>query len=365
MAMSDRILYRLTAAGLMVGGVLFVLGLGLGAPPPTVAPTPQLLILTFAVLLMAGLPALYLRQREQAGVLGLAGVALAFVGVFLLAGMNYVWAFFVPGLAEAAPGVLERFPDGEWQRLIGVNVAGRLGLAAGLVVFGIATFRAAVLPRWAAALAALGGVGAIVQIVAVLLELGQPLRVAPALLLPVGLFGLGWGLWASTAEPPVRTARTARTVAVMTVAALLAGALAAAPAAADAPPQRFALPDEVFEGFNPCTGELDTVTVSDMVLTVHEFDDAGGGQHGTVRLSASVSTAAGFGARRENQVFMAHTGSGQSDLVVEHAVINVTAQGPDGQTLVGRVVAHLTVKGDEAVADFERFDFSCRGRPAD
>ena len=193
--MSDQSLYRSLAAGVMLGAVLFVMGVMLGGPPPRVAPLPQIFVLIFAILLLAGMPALYLKQRQEVGVAGLVGAALVFVSVFMLAGFNYLLAFFVPALAGSTPELLARFPGGEWQQLMAVNLAARIGLAAGLLLFGIASYRAAVLPRWTAVLAALGGIGALLQ----LLGLPQPLGMV-VLLVPAGLFGLGWGLWSATGE---------------------------------------------------------------------------------------------------------------------------------------------------------------------
>jgi hypothetical protein len=111
-------------------------------------------------------------------------------------------------------------------------------------------------------------------------------------------------------------------------------------------------------------GFLDTVRVFDIVLIVHTVLDAAGGRHHTAQFSASVSTAAGFEAKREIQTFTMQAASGLSDLEVHHATVSVAAQGPNGQVLVGRVVIHLGVRGGEPVLAFERFDFSCRGKPA-
>jgi hypothetical protein len=130
------------------------------------------------------------------------------------------------------------------------------------------------------------------------------------------------------------------------------------------PPDRIHAEDQEFEGLNPCTGALDTVRVFDIVLIVHTVLDAAGGRHHTAQFSASVSTAAGFEAKREIQTLTMQAASGPSDLEVHHATVSVAAQGPNGQVLVGRVVIHLGVRGGEPVLAFERFDFSCRGKPA-
>jgi hypothetical protein len=176
--------------------VLFVVGVATGSPPPETAAVPQVLIVVFGALMLTSLPALYLRQREAAGLLGLVGTALISVSVLLLIGFNYLLAFFAPALAGVAPEILEAFPDGPWQQLVAVNLAARVGLGTGLLLFGIASYQAAIFPRWSAILAILGGIGPLVQIAVVLLELPEPLGMV-VLLLPISLAGLGWGLWSS------------------------------------------------------------------------------------------------------------------------------------------------------------------------
>jgi hypothetical protein len=200
--MTIQSLYRLMAGATMLGAVLFVLGFVFGGPPPKVAPLANTLILTGALLLLLGLTALYLRQREESGILGLIGAALTLISIFLLTGLNYILAFLVPALAASAPEVLSTFPGEEWATVMAVNLAGRIGLALGLLLFAIASYQSAVLPRWAAILAALGGLGALVQLTVVLLNLPQPLGMV-VILLPVGLFGLGRGLWLSVSSPVV------------------------------------------------------------------------------------------------------------------------------------------------------------------
>jgi hypothetical protein len=205
--MSTPNLYRLTGAMVMAGSVLFVIGVTQGGPPPKVAPIPHLLVLIFAILVCAGLPGLYLRQRDGAGMLGLLGAALVFVSIFLLAGFNYLAAFLVPGLADTAPELLQRFPNGEWTQLVTIQVIARGGLGVGLLIFVIATYRAAVLPRWAAVIAVLGGLGAIVQLVVVLFGLPEPIGMV-VLFLPLGLLSLGYGVWARAEDPAPASTHT-------------------------------------------------------------------------------------------------------------------------------------------------------------
>lgn len=194
--MSPQRLYQLAASAIMAAAMLAAVGFPMVQPPPNVTVSANVLMLGFSVLLLAGLPGLYLRQREPAGVLALVGVAVVFVSVAVLMGFNFAGAVIVPVLADGAPELLRMFPDGPWARALPVNIAGHLGFALGWLLLGVATFRARVLPRWAAVAVIAGGVGQVV---------GNTVpRVAGlviVLVMVVGIFGLGWGLWTAAGEP--------------------------------------------------------------------------------------------------------------------------------------------------------------------
>jgi hypothetical protein len=111
-----------------------------------------------AMLLLAfGLVALYVRQAESFGALGLAGFFLALIGTTLAAGALWSQVFVVPRLAEAAPEVADR---GTGSVLVGFLLS-FLILGVGWVVFGVATLRTRVFPRWAVILLIVGAVLAI------------------------------------------------------------------------------------------------------------------------------------------------------------------------------------------------------------
>ena len=105
----------------MVGGVLFVvgdlLGLTLGDDFAEVAASgtfvvQQLLFLLATVLVLFGLFGLYTSQSEAAGVMGLVGFLLAFLGTALLAGLSWAQTFVVPFIATQSPALLETEPLG-------------------------------------------------------------------------------------------------------------------------------------------------------------------------------------------------------------------------------------------------------------
>lgn len=197
------------AAGLfaMLAGLLYI-GVQFVHPPDTVASvgtTAWAVVggLTFlmAVLGLAGLTGIYLRQMEATGLPGLLGTLM--LGMFYLLTMAYVFAevLILPLLLGEAPGFVDRFLG----LFNGAGSGGTLGalevvapLAGGLymvggVLFGVATFRARILPAWAAVLWALGAV-------LPLLTAFLPHAVGRFAAVPVGvaLVGLGYALWSET-----------------------------------------------------------------------------------------------------------------------------------------------------------------------
>jgi hypothetical protein len=111
----------------------------------------SVLTLLVSVLLLFALLGLYARQSAAAGVLGLVGFLVAFLGTALAVGANWSNAFFAPTVAIEAPVLFES----------GLTTTGRLGAAyivsyslyvLGWLLFGVATLRARLYPRIAAVL---------------------------------------------------------------------------------------------------------------------------------------------------------------------------------------------------------------------
>ncbi len=168
------------------------------------------------LLFLLGIAGLYARQVEKAGWLGLAGFLLLTLSWWLQTGFVFAEAFILPPLADEAPG----FVDG----LLGTIAAGRasevnlgalpvlynLGVGIpymlGGLLFGIATFRAGVLPRWPAGLLAISGPLAMLMVALL------PHQLERLAAMPMGLAvaWLGYALWAErrerVAEPVLRTA---------------------------------------------------------------------------------------------------------------------------------------------------------------
>lgn len=109
-----------------------------------------LMYLLGAVLLLIGLVGLYASQSEEVGVLGLVGFLVAFLGTVLLAGTLWFELFITPALAVEDAGLAEAELG-----LAGFILAFLL-VVLGWLLFGVATLRARVYPRWAAVLLVVG-----------------------------------------------------------------------------------------------------------------------------------------------------------------------------------------------------------------
>jgi hypothetical protein len=123
--------------------------------------------IVMAALALAGLAGLYLRQVKQSGVLGLVGYLTLSTGYLLMTCTAFAAAFILPSIAGAAPDYVNAVTAAATARpatggdigllAVVIHVQDVAYLAGGLI-FGVALFRARILPRWAAALLAAGGV---------------------------------------------------------------------------------------------------------------------------------------------------------------------------------------------------------------
>src|SRR5579884_2266804 len=120
------------------------------------------LVMSFLGLL--GIVGLYVRQAKETGWLGLAGCLVFSLFYAFAIGFQFVEAFISPLLATTAPQFVESLlgiVNGHaTETNLGVlpavwSATGVCYLLGGML-FGVATFRAGVLPRWAAALLVVG-----------------------------------------------------------------------------------------------------------------------------------------------------------------------------------------------------------------
>ncbi len=104
------------------------------------------------VLLAWALIGIYERQSRAAGTFGLWAFVVAFLGTALLAGNNWGEVFVWPTLAQVAPNVLSgQATEAPLYLLTGISLSFPI-FSIGVILFGVATIRAGVYPRWAAVL---------------------------------------------------------------------------------------------------------------------------------------------------------------------------------------------------------------------
>ena len=149
-------------------------------------------------LFLIGIAGLYVRQMDKAGWLGLVGFVLFSLSWALQSGFVFAEVFILPPLAGAAPqfidsylGVVNGHP-GEMDIGALVPTYAVLGVfyLLGGLVFGIATFRAGVLPRWPAGLLAVAA--AITPAAALLPHALQRYAAVP---MGLAMIWLGYSLW--------------------------------------------------------------------------------------------------------------------------------------------------------------------------
>jgi hypothetical protein len=105
-----------------------------------------------AILLGIGLVGLYLHQEERFGAFGAVGFVLALLGSITAAGGQWTYVFVVPHFAPVVP---EMINESTGSVLAGFVLSYAI-LALGWVLFGLATLRARVFPRWASLLVIAG-----------------------------------------------------------------------------------------------------------------------------------------------------------------------------------------------------------------
>ena len=142
-------------------------------------------------LLLVGLVALYARQAEMFGPLGITGFLLALLGTTLAAGALWSQVFVVPRIAEATPSIA----DEAGGSVLAGFLLSFLVFGVGWLLFGIATLRTRMFPRWAVVLLIVGAVISILPL---------PSR---ALILEIAVAWLGFALFTgrgASAQQPSR-----------------------------------------------------------------------------------------------------------------------------------------------------------------
>jgi hypothetical protein len=197
-------LIRWTGLAALLGGIIFA-GIQPIHPPDVLASVATSLWaviislkLLMCFLFLIGIAGIYARQVEEAGWLGFVGFVLFSASWALQSGFVFAELYILPPLATTTPqfidsylGVVNGTPGVmDIGALVPTYAAVGILYLLGGIVFGVATVRAGVLPRWPAILLA---VTALVTPAAVLLPHAQQRFVA----VPMGLAlaWLGYALW--------------------------------------------------------------------------------------------------------------------------------------------------------------------------
>jgi hypothetical protein len=204
-------------------GAIFV-GVQIHHPPADVDHllTTEMLVresakVVMAVLALAGITGMFLRNRSRFGVLGLAGYLVLSLGYLAMFATECIIGYVLPTVARTDPGYVRdvidaamgHSPAGDIGHMQLLLTTMGLGYAFGGLMFGIALFRAGILARWAALLLAYGTVSAL-ALAALPDSFNRPFAV------PVGvaLLGLGISLYRNRADDaaPVTGTGTVRPV---------------------------------------------------------------------------------------------------------------------------------------------------------
>jgi hypothetical protein len=208
MTITPTSLTRAAGGAAIAAGVIFI-GVQLNHPhlnETSIATTEMgirgSLKVVMSMLALFGITGMYLRQTKQTGVLGLVGWLMFSIGYLIIMCTAFVGAYVLPSVAGTDPAYVNhvlaaatgRGETGEIGRLSIVLIIQAVAYLGGGLLFGIALFRARVLPRWAAALLAVSGL------------LSGALTVMPdafyrLLAFPnaIAMIGLGYSLWVNAA----------------------------------------------------------------------------------------------------------------------------------------------------------------------
>jgi len=204
MTITTSTLTRASGLCAVAAGLLFI-GVQIGHPDlnaelvtTTEWTVRQSVKVAMAVLSLLGITGMYLRQVRPAGLLGLLGYLLFGAGYLIMLSVEMIGLVVLPAIARSEPAYVNDIlavatgghAVGDIGLMLPLNLAAAATYLGGGLIFGIALFRADVLPRWAAALLAVGALAT--AAIPLLPQLNQRLFAVPT---AVALIGLGYSLW--------------------------------------------------------------------------------------------------------------------------------------------------------------------------
>lgn len=140
------------------------------------------ILMVAGLLVLLGFPGLYAAQSRETGFLGLSGYLLSFLGIALFFAFAWGGVTIAPEIADEATTFIAEGPESKLAQFLFVT-GRRIFASIGLLLFAVATLRAAVFRRWGPILLIIAGV------------LGGLAVFGVANLLPVGVVAIaGLGL---------------------------------------------------------------------------------------------------------------------------------------------------------------------------
>ena len=151
-----------------------------------------------AMLMLFSLVGLYARQVEKTGWLGLVGFVLAFIGTVLVDSIFVMASTVIHLVAVQAPALFDQAAaPGTFGVLVVV-----LGYILGYILFGIATMRAGVLPRWSGLLLIIGSAMFMIsEAVPLNVSLSHLIVTIGDVIFGAGFVWMGFALWSEKREP--------------------------------------------------------------------------------------------------------------------------------------------------------------------
>ena len=140
--------------------------------------TMSLLAVLAAAIAVPATLAMYRQHAEESATFGLVAAAVMCLGLVMVAGVFWTFAFIQPWLAGQAPELVTNDGPGGWAEA--GFMASFFTAGAGFLLFGIAMVRARVFPRWAGVVTVVAGIVSF-----------TPLPAGPGVLLGAALIGSG------------------------------------------------------------------------------------------------------------------------------------------------------------------------------
>ena len=146
-----------------------------------------------AMLMLFGLVGLYARQVEKIGWLGLVGFVLAFIGTVLVDSIFVMASTVIHLVAVQAPALFDQ--------VAAPPTFGVLMIILGYILFGIATMRAGVLPRWSGLLLIIGSAMFMIsEAVPLNASLSHLIVTIGDVIFGAGFVWMGFALWSERRE---------------------------------------------------------------------------------------------------------------------------------------------------------------------